>query len=134
MGHRSSRPRLPAASVLLLSMALGACAGKPPTPPLVLPQLVRPITELRPSTSATTEVLIPAAAFVVRGGLPGVFVLRDGRARFRMVRIGRLRGNRLQVLSGLTGNEILVLGDLTDVHDGSPIIVHRERVLKERKS
>ncbi len=126
MGYRSRRRWLLPAAALLLSMALDACVRRPPTPPLVLPQLVRPTTQLRPSTSATSEVLIPVSSFVIRGGLPGVFVLRDGLARFRMVKVGKSRGDRLQVLSGLTGNEILVLGDLADVHDGSPIIVRQE--------
>lgn len=125
MGYRPSRSWLPTAAALLLSLALGACAGKPSTPALVLPPLVRPVVKLQPPPSAAAEVLIPAGAFIVRGGLPGVFVLRDGLARFRMVRVGKPRGDRLQVLSGLSGNETLVLGNLADVHDGSPITVRQ---------
>ncbi len=123
MGHRTTRPRT--ASVLLFLLMLGACGGKPPlpTPPLVLPPLERPVIRLQHSPSAATPVLIPAAAAVVFGGLPGVFVLRDGLARFRMVKIGKPRGDRLQMLSGLSGNETLILGNLSDVHDGSPITV-----------
>ena len=125
MGNRPLRSWLPTAAALLLSLALVACAGKRPTPALVLPPLVRPVAKLQPPPSAAAEVLIPAGAFIVRGGLPGVFVLRDGLARFRMVRIGKPRGDRLQVLSGLSGNETLVLGNLASVHDGSPITVRQ---------
>lgn len=120
------RPRTwHAAVAALLALAVGACAGKPPSPPLELPALVRPVMRLQPPPDSRDEVLIPVAAFVVRGGIPGVFVLRQGLARFRMVRPGRQRGDRLQVLSGLSGNETLVLGNLADVHDGSPITVRR---------
>ena len=125
MGHRFMRRGVPAAA-LLLSLALAACAGKPASAPLVLPPLLRPVMTLRSPPSAVTEVLIPPAAFVVRGGIPGVFVLRDGLARFRMVRAGKLVDGRLEVLSGLSGNETLVLGNLADVHDGSPITVRRK--------
>jgi hypothetical protein len=44
-----------------------------------------------------------------------------GEARFRMVRAGDARGAQLEILDGLHGDETLVLGDLSAVHDGSPI-------------
>jgi len=68
---------------------------------------------------------IPAAAITDLGGIPGVFVLTDEHvARFRMIRAGKDAGGRVEVLSGLTGGEMLVGGDLRDVHDGSPIQTH----------
>ncbi|MBI3545381.1 MAG: hypothetical protein HY081_02115 [Gammaproteobacteria bacterium] len=56
-----------------------------------------------------------------RAGIPGVYVLENQTARFRMVRSGKANATQVQILSGLNGNEILVLGDLSAVHDGSPI-------------
>jgi hypothetical protein len=38
-----------------------------------------------------------------------------------MLRLGKVAGDRIEVLAGLTGNERLVLGDLHEVRDGSPI-------------
>ena len=38
-----------------------------------------------------------------------------------MVRNGKNLNDRVEILSGLGGNETLVAGDLRDVHDGSPI-------------
>lgn len=68
------------------------------------------------------RLLVPASAMVERGGVPGVFVLTpQGQARFRMIRSGKIVNGRVEVLSGLDGNEALVAGDLRDVHDGSLI-------------
>jgi hypothetical protein len=55
--------------------------------------------------------------------VPGVFVLENDEARFRMVRTGKLGATRIEILSGLFGNEVLLLGDLDQVHDGSPVRV-----------
>ena len=115
--------RLLIASPLLAAFSLGACSsGKTPSPPLALPQLPRQVLVLH-TKGPTVNVLIPRAAFIKRGGIPGVFVLRNGLARFRMVRVGKTQGEDLEILSGLSGNETLILGNLTDVHDGSPITV-----------
>ncbi len=113
------------AAVLLMTLALPACSGRPASAPIVLPVLVRSVVKLHALPTPTTEVMIPAAAFVLRGGIPGVFVLRHGLARFRMVRVGKNIDGQLQILSGLSGDETLVIGDLADVHDGSPITVSR---------
>lgn len=113
---------------LLLPVALlalvAACEPAPaPTPMPPLPALERPVLRLN-EDSKRANVLIPEGALVMRGGAPGVFVLSDaGRARFRLVRPGARNAGRVAILSGLDGNETLVLGDLGHVHDGTPIHV-----------
>lgn len=102
-------------------LLLGGCQKKAATPLLTLPSLQRPLVTL--NVAAPQRLFIPTAAYVERSGLPGVFVLNAGQARFRMVRIGKRSTGQLEVLSGLRGDETLVLGDLADVHDGSPIVV-----------
>ena len=53
-----------------------------------------------------------------------MFVLNNtGEARFRLIRAGRTSANQVEILSGLHGDETLVLGDLSAVHDGSPVTV-----------
>lgn len=103
-------------------VALTACDhGPPPTPPTALPALERAVLPL-PATARDANPYIPRTAFIERGGLPGVFVLDgNGHARFRLVRLGRTAGDRLEVISGLRPGERLVRGDLADVRDGSPI-------------
>lgn len=105
-----------------------------------LPLVERPVVALKTKEEGA-RVSVPSAALIERGGIPGVFVLQapaafpppakdaDGKslpqARFRMVKVGKAIGDRVEVLSGLAGDEVLVLGDLSQVHDGSPIVVRR---------
>jgi len=105
-------------TILALLGLLAACHQKPAvTEPL--PVLMRPTVALQERNG---RILVPQTALVSLGGAPGVFVLEaDHTARFRMVRTGKSYDGRIEALSGLTGRESLVSGDLHDVHDGSPI-------------
>jgi hypothetical protein len=111
-------------SLALAGLSLAGCGDQAATPPLELPSLQRPVITLQAAPRAQApRLFIPAGAYVERSGLPGVFVLSEGQARFRMVRIGKRGAGQLEVLSGLRGDETLVLGDLAQMHDGSPIVV-----------
>lgn len=81
--------------------------------------LERPLLHLDVHKAA--QLMIPDKALVYRGGTPGVFVLQNNEARFRMVRPAKQQGQQRLILSGLDGNETLVLGSLAEVRDGSPI-------------
>ena len=117
----------PTLAVLLAWLAVAACTKEPPAaPPSVLPSLERPVLTLNVRPDALEKLMIPLLALVERGGIPGVFVLQNDQARFRMVRPGKTNAARVQILSGLHGAETLVLGNLTNVHDGSPIIKKNE--------
>ncbi len=107
---------------MLSVLALANCQKKPPSPPPSLPQVDRPVFPLQGKPAELLRIRIPHQALVERGGIPGVFVLNPaGEARFRMVRPGGTLGAQVEILSGLHGDEALVLGDLAEVHDGSPI-------------
>jgi hypothetical protein len=107
---------------LMSALPLAGCQKKPPSPPPSLPQMNRPVFSLQVKPVESLRIRIPRQALVERGGIPGVFVLSPaGEARFRMVRPGGTPGTQVEILSGLHGDETLVLGDLADVHDGSPI-------------
>lgn len=107
--------------IVLVVVALAGCDHAPkPTPFPTLPTLDRPV-QVVPAAVTDALITVPPAAVVRRSGIPGVFVLQQGLARFRMVRPGKLVDGRLQIISGLTGSETLVLGDLNPVHDGNPI-------------
>lgn len=111
-------------SFVLVGLSLAGCREQAATPPLALPSLQRPVVALKVTALTPPQrLLIPAGAYMERSGLPGVFVLSEGQARFRMVRIGKRNAGQLEVLSGLTGDETLVLGDFAEIHDGSPIVV-----------
>ena len=127
MAHYASMTKLSTrfiyTAILAAPMFLCACREPAATPALSLPTMERPITALKTSSdpSHKARILIPRGAYVERGGLPGVYVLHAGQARFRMVHVGKINADQMEVLSGLAGDETLVLGDLADIHDGSPI-------------
>jgi hypothetical protein len=105
--------------VFVLTILLLAACGKKAVEPAPLTTLTRPVVML---DTKAGRVLVPQSALIERGGIPGVFVLTEEKqARFRMVRTGKTVNGRVEILSGLSGGEILVTGDLRDVHDGSPV-------------
>ncbi|MHB1951191.1 MAG: hypothetical protein ACYCQK_06920 [Acidiferrobacteraceae bacterium] len=124
--------RLRLAGVALLVTAGCSRPAPKPSPPVSLPTLRRPVITLhqpvswipqRKPVSVPAAVSIPRAALTTLGGLPGVFVLNAHHVgRFRLVRIGRTGTRTVQILSGLSGRETLIVGNLGDVHDGSPIV------------
>jgi membrane fusion protein, multidrug efflux system len=97
----------------------------------------KPDHPLRPGLFATAEVLLPPPprkgseeppkavwaplSAVLRTGEVGrVFVARDGIARERIVALGDSDGQTIEILSGLTGTEILVANPGL-VHDGDAV-------------
>jgi hypothetical protein len=106
-------------SVFMVTILLLAACGKKTAEPAPLAALARPVLIL---DAKAGRVLVPQSALVERGGIPGVYVLtEENQARFRMVRTGKNVNDRVEILSGLRGSETLVVGDLRDVHDGSPV-------------
>lgn len=66
-------------------------------------------------------VLVPRAALVEDDGQRHVFVVADGKARKREVRLGLADGERVQVLEGLdAGDQVVVVGQNTLV-DGTTV-------------
>ncbi|MBI5694438.1 MAG: efflux RND transporter periplasmic adaptor subunit [Nitrospirae bacterium] len=64
-------------------------------------------------------VLLPDAALVDREGMQGAFVVReDGTLAFQAVRLGGGSGGMREVLSGLSGGEKVVVGDLSRLRQG----------------
>lgn len=105
--------------VVAVAILLPAGCGKKAAEPAPIAALVHPVLTL---DAKAGRVLLPQSVLVERGGVPGVFVLtEENHARFRMVRTGKTVNDRVEILSGLRGNEILVAGDLHGVSDGSPI-------------
>ena len=86
-----------------------------------IPTLDVRVTQVTAAKSDTDSISIPRSALTSRNGIPGVFVVDNNEARFRMVRAGRADDKQVKILSGLFGNETLVISDLETVHDGSPV-------------
>jgi multidrug efflux pump subunit AcrA (membrane-fusion protein) len=111
------------AAPMVLAAVAAACGEPPPaTPPLERAALERAVRILPAPADRRPHITVPAAAMVDRGGMPGVLVLNDdGRARFRLVKPGERRGDSVEIIAGLFGGERIVMGELAEVRDGTPI-------------
>ncbi len=77
---------------------------------------------VRFTTGSQTELTVPVTATVERDGLHYVFVVNDeGRARIRLVTIGKAIGGRVRVLSGLSPGERVVIDGFSRLADGSRV-------------
>lgn len=67
-------------------------------------------------------LVIARQAVVSRGQLDMVFVVTDGRARLRIVRLGEEQKGRVEVLSGLSDGETIVIGPPESLRDGDKVV------------
>jgi RND family efflux transporter MFP subunit len=75
---------------------------------------------LVPAVAAEPRLTVPAAALFARGGLTGIFVVSDGRARLRWVAAGARDGDTVEVRAGLEPGERVVL-EPAGLADGAPV-------------
>jgi hypothetical protein len=73
------------------------------------------------ATGAVLAVVVPAEAVVRHGQLEAVFVVASGTARLRLVQTGRERDGRLEIASGLSGDERVVAAGAADLVDGQRV-------------
>ena len=93
--------------------------------------LPNPDMEIRSGMFATVRfpmgersgILVPMGAVVQRGQLQGVFVISEGRARLRWVRLGKSFGERIEVISGLGPGEQVAVSGLDRLIDGVQVEV-----------
>jgi len=116
-----NRPVYPLLLVIMMTMFVNPAYAEPSTKSL-------PVIEVRVLTLAATQadgelLSIPRTALTAINGIPGVFVVEKNEARFRMVRPGKTSAGRQEILSGLFGNEHLIISELEAVHDGSPVTI-----------
>jgi len=74
-------------------------------------------------TSAAPPLRIPARALRADGGTQVVFVVKDGRAERRAVRTGSKAGDRVEIVSGLTPGERIVVEPPASLKDGDAVVV-----------
>lgn len=78
----------------------------------------------RPAEHEPAALVIPGDSVVRRGALEGVFVIENGRARLRWLRLGRAFADSVEVLAGLTDSDVVAL-DPEGLADGSAVTVDR---------
>lgn len=99
---------------------------------LVEADLANPSLELRPGMYAqvkvgveqhTNTLVVPAAALVTEKAATAVFKLVDGKARRTPVKAGFNDGQRVEVLSGVTEGETVLVPAKLPLADGQPVKV-----------
>jgi RND family efflux transporter MFP subunit len=76
------------------------------------------------AASTPRSSIVPTRCLVRRGGLAGVFVVQEGRATLRWLRLGRTDGASVEVLAGISPGEEVVV-DPGDLEDGTPVTAGR---------
>lgn len=72
-------------------------------------------------------IMVPSSAVVVRAGIPGVFVVNEGKAYFSMVRPGMTMDGKTEIQAGLNlgerivvdNNQSLLNGDIVETVDSA---------------
>ena len=76
---------------------------------------------LQVAAGRTETLLVPTAALTRFGQMERVFVVENGRAVLRLVKTGRITGDRLEILSGLNAGEQIVLAPPAALRDGQAV-------------
>lgn len=88
--------------------------------------------------SANASLWIPESVLATRGGLEGAFVLEDGKAKFRWLRLGKRQNGQAEVMAGLNAgseSDSLINHPSGTLRDGSPVKVSETRApLKDAAS
>jgi RND family efflux transporter MFP subunit len=72
------------------------------------------------SPAASPRLLVPAAAVFERGGLRGVFVIKEGKAHLRWVAAGATAGGQTEIRAGVEAGE-RVATEPDGLADGMPV-------------
>jgi RND family efflux transporter MFP subunit len=73
------------------------------------------------TTGSRAAVVVPLAAVVRRGQLDELFVVENGTARLRLVRVGRDRDGLVELLAGVREGEMVAIADNTQLVDGERV-------------
>lgn len=79
-----------------------------------------------PYAAAASRPAAPSAALFRRKGALHVFVVEDGKAHLRPVYTGRSNGALIEVLEGLSENELVVIDGQFALRDGAAVTVVEE--------
>jgi RND family efflux transporter MFP subunit len=77
-----------------------------------------------PSGNAAQALMVPTGAIVSKDQLNGLYTISDNQtAILRWVKLGKQRGDQVEVLSGLAGDEKFILAADGKLYNGIPVIV-----------
>lgn len=89
--------------------------------PRILPDMGVKVTfigQIESSTQKQDIVLVPIEAVVTKNNKTVIYVLKYGNVNEVAVTIGNTRGNMLEVIAGITPNDEIIIGDLSNLSDG----------------
>jgi RND family efflux transporter MFP subunit len=73
------------------------------------------------TTPTRTAVAVPQTALIRRGQLDELFVVEDGIARLRLVRLAREREGLVEISSGVSQGETIAIAETGRLVDGQPV-------------
>jgi len=76
------------------------------------------------STTPEEKVVIPQSALIADQGGVYVFVVQDGKAVIKRVKVGGERGPEAVIDEGLAGDEQVIVEGLQSVRPGAPVQAH----------
>jgi Fe2+ transport system protein FeoA len=97
-------------------------------------RLPNPTEKLRPGLIAQVKVvygkkdpiiLIPLDAVIGFGTEPSVFIVKDGKARRRIIKMGEITGERVEVFEGLVPGDTLVVAGQEYLTDGREVAIQQ---------
>lgn len=77
---------------------------------------------LRLVRSEGQALMLPETALVPENSSHFAFVVEQGRAHKRQVRIGRRRPGEVEILEGVTAADVVIVDGTLNVHDGTPVV------------
>ena len=93
-------------------------------------QLVNPPPELKLGMTASvsvanvgqqTAVVVPLSAIYQTGASPSVWIVKDGTASLRPVKIGEFGDGSVQVLEGLADKDIIITAGVHKLKEGQKV-------------
>lgn len=76
---------------------------------------------LQVPSGTASSLLVPVGAVSRFGQMERVFLVEQGRAVLRLVKTGRVSGERIEILSGVNAGEHVVLTPPAALRDGAPV-------------
>jgi len=71
--------------------------------------------------AGAVKALVPQAAVRNENGISVVYIYHEGTVERRAVRTGGTRGSDLEIVTGLSGGEQVVVNGFDSVHDGAKV-------------
>ncbi len=69
----------------------------------------------------TAALRVPASAVTQRGQMELVFIVSDGKAQLRLVKTGKRLGGEVELVSGVSAGERVVVENVAGLVDGQPV-------------